>query len=308
MEQKIKKLAEKLKHNYEEMEFLLNAYAKHYGVSPEEAFEHYEKGDINILHLAEIAETQGKVELVKTGMGFLDEAMGGGVGKGGAIVIAAMAGEGKTTMMQSLSYYLAKQNIPSLWFSYEENISALWERFKLMGLNKEHLLFAPMDLEDNKIDYIERAVKKYKKTNEFFVVFIDQLSHIAPKVDGKTNVDNLNSNFSLYLGIMSTQLKDLAMKYGIIVVVAHQLGRSGELAYSDMVRHAPDKVIYLEREKSNSGTEKFTDKTYLKLNKNRPIGTSPIIPIRVLSNRFVHYSSNELSEKAMEIMGARLDV
>lgn len=311
MESKIKQLAKKIGDTPSRTKILVEGYQKIYGVSFEEACEVWEemwsKEQIRIVHLSEIAEKQGEVELIKTGMIFLDEAMGGGISKGGSIVIAAMAGEGKTTFMQSLSYHFSKQDIPCLWFSYEENVNSIWERFKSMGLNEKNLLFAPMDLEDNKIGYIERAIKKYKRTNEFFTVFIDQLSHIAPKVDGKTNVDNLNKNFSLYLGVMSTQLKEIAMKYGIIVVVAHQLGRSGELAYSDMVRHAPDKVIYLEREKASSGTnDRFTDKTLMKMNKNRPIGISPIIPMRVVNSRFVHYSSSELSEEAMRIMGAKI--
>lgn len=310
MELKIKQLAKKIGDTPERTKILIEGYQKVYDVSFEEAYEVWEemwsKEQIRIVHLSEIAEKQGEVELVKTGMDFLDESMGGGMTKGGSMVIAAMAGEGKTTFMQTVSYHFAKQNIPCLWFSYEENVNAIWNRFKGMGLDEKHLLFAPLDLEDNKIDYIERAVKKYKRNNEFFVVFIDQLSHIAPKVDGKTNVDNLNKNFSLYLGVMSTQLKELAMKYGIVVVVAHQLGRSGELAYSDMVRHAPDKVIYLEREKAMGTDDRFTDKTLMKMNKNRPIGTSPIIPMRVINNRFVHYSSSELAEEAKKIMSAKL--
>jgi predicted ATP-dependent serine protease len=289
------------------MDFLIKAYSKHYKVSIEEAFDHYDKGEINIVHLADIAEKQGEIELVKTGMSFLDEAMGGGIPKGSSVIVAAVAGEGKTTFMQSLSYHFAKQKVKCLWFSYEENVNAIWKRFLGMGLTREHLLFAPMDLEDNKIDYIERAIKKFKRENEFFAVFIDQLSHIAPKVDGNSNLDNINKNFALYLGIMSTQLKEIALKYGLVVVVAHQLGRSGELAYSDMVRHAPDKVIYLEREKSTgSATDKFTDKTFLKMNKNRPIGTSPIIPMRVVKGKFVHYNSDESIQEALEIMGGRI--
>lgn len=312
MNTKIKKLADKLKFPAEQVETLIKSYEMIEGLSFEDAFERVEDEyckDLKIVHLSKIAKEQGEVELVKTGMGFLDEAMGGGISKGGSVVVAAMAGEGKTTFMQSVSYHFAKQETPCLWFSYEENVNSIWKRFQGMGLNDKHLLFAPMDLEDNKIDYIEKAIKKYKKTNDFFVVFIDQLSHIAPKIDGKTNVDTLNSNFSLYLGMMSTQLKDIAMKYGIIVVIAHQLGRSGDLAYSDMVRHAPDKVIFLEREKAQAGTEdKFTDKTYLKMNKNRPIGTSPIVPMRVIKNRFVHYSSSDFMEEALEEVGGRLDI
>jgi predicted ATP-dependent serine protease len=307
MENKIRQLAKQKGQDFEELDFLVKAYMKHYSVDEQEAYDHFDKGDIKIIHLSEIAEKQGKVELVKTGLGFLDDAMGGGITKGGSMVVAAMAGEGKTTFMQSVSYHFAKQNVPCLWFSYEENINAIWDRFKKMGLTDKHLMFAPMDLEDNKIDYIERAIKKYKREHEFFVVFIDQLSNIAPKIDGKTNVENLSKNFALYLGIMSTQLKEVAMKYGIIVVIAHQLGRSGELAYSDMVRHAPDKVIFLEREHAaGGGQDKFTDKTFMKMNKNRPIGTAPIVPMRVIKNRFVHHDSNDFIEDAREMMNKKI--
>jgi len=311
LKHEVETLAKLWNKNIDDMEEIITLHQSVYNFTLEEALDDLTelggKSKMEIVHLSKIAKDQGELELVKTGMYFLDEAMGGGIQKGGSVVIAAMAGEGKTTFMQSLSYHIAKQNIPSLWFSYEENVNAIWARFKGMGLNDKHLMFAPMDLEDNKIDYIEEAIKKYKKKNKFFYVFIDQLSHIAPKVDGKTKVESLNSNFSLYLGIMSTQLKEIAMKHGIVVVIAHQLGRSGELAYSDMVRHAPDKVLFLEREKaSEGGAERFTDKTFLKLNKNRPIGTSPIIPMRVIKNRFVHHASSELAEEAIETMDCKI--
>lgn len=307
MELKIQQLAKKLGKSYEDTDFLIKAYMKHYKVEFDESFDYWDKGEIGIVHLSDIADKQGEIKLIQTGMTFLDDAMGGGITPGGMIVIAAMAGEGKTTFMQSVSYHFAKQGINNLWFSYEENINSIWQRFVGMGLNKEHLLFAPLNLEDNKIDYIERAIRQFKRKNEFFTVFIDQLSHIAPKVDGNTNLDNINKNYSLYLGIMTTQLKELAMKYGIVIVLAHQLGRSGELAYSDMVRHAPDKVIYLEREKSSPGSmDRFTDKTMLKMNKNRPIGTSPIIPMKIMRGRFTHYAYSDAIEAAAEIMGARL--
>lgn len=307
MKARLSALAKKKGQTYEEVDFFIKAYMEHYKVDFDEAFDYLDKGEIGIAHLSEIAKKQGDIQLVKTGMNFLDEAMGGGITEGGLMVVAAMAGEGKTTFMQSVSYNFAKRGVNCLWFSYEENVNAIWSRFVGMGLNQDHLLFAPINLEDNKIDYIERAIRQFKRNNKFFVVFIDQLSHIAPKIDGKTNIDNINKNFSLYLGIMTTQLKELAMKYGIVIVLAHQLGRSGELAYSDMVRHAPDKVIYLEREKSTIGSDdRFTDKTLMKMNKNRPIGTSPIIPMRVEKSRFIHYHSNPLAEDAMEIMQAKL--
>lgn len=307
-QRKIKEISKHLGQSEEDVAYLVRQMVSFEEYTLEEVYDLMLGKKIEIVHLSEIANSQGEIELVKTGMPFLDDAMGGGTPIGSSIVVAAMAGEGKTTFMQSLSYHVAKQGVKCLWFSYEENVNAIWNRFVAMGLNEKHLLFAPMDLEDNKIDFIERAIRQYKKKNEFFFVFIDQLSHLAPKVDGKTNINTLNNNFSLYLGIMSNQLKDIAMKYGIVNVVAHQLGRSGELAYSDMVRHAPDKVIYLEREKANGGEDKFTDKTFMKMNKNRPIGTSPIIPMRVINSRFVHYNSSQDIEYAIEKMGGRLEI
>lgn len=306
-EEKIKLISKHWESSWGDTTFLLDKLKTYQGKDIDDVLmELTPMADVEIAHLSEIAAKQGEIELVKTNMDFLDQAMGGGITKGGSMVVAAMAGSGKTTFMQTISYHFAKQDVPCLWFSYEENINSIWSRFKDMGLTDKHLLSAPMDLEDNKIDYIERTIRTYKKTNEFFVVFIDQLSHIAPKVDGKTNMDNINKNFALYLGVMSTQLKELAMKHGIVIVLAHQLGRSGELAYSDMVRHAPDKVIYLERELATPGSsDRFTDKTFLKMNKNRPIGTSPIIPMRVIKNRFCHYMSTELAEDAKEMMDAK---
>ncbi len=265
------------------------------------------KAGIRIEHIADIAEKQKEeMSMVKMPIGFkiLDDAFEGGLRPGNTVVVAAIAGEGKTAFMQTMSYHYAKQGVTSLWFSYEETMAEIWERFEKMGVDKTFEMRAPIDFEDNRIDYIEKVIIMQKKKTEFFVLFVDQLSNLAPKIDSTVNINQISNNISLYLGLIAGQIKKLAMKYKIIIVIAHQLGRSGELAYSDMVRHAGDKIIFLEREEApKGGTEKFTNKTFLKINKNRPLGSRPIIPMTVYKNRFVEFSAGEMVYKAQLEVG-----
>jgi len=251
------------------------------------------KEGIRIVKISDIAKLQKEemsLEKIPIGFSILDEAFQGGLRAGNAIIVAALAGEGKTALMQTISYHYAEKGILSLWFSYEETMAEIWDRFELMGVDASQQLYAPFNLEDSKIDFIEKAIERQKKTTPFFIVFIDQLFNLFPKIDGKQKMDHLSNNHSLFLGIMSTQLKAIAMKHKIIVFTAHQLNKAGDLSYSDMVRHAPDKVIYISREEASSGSEdQFTDKTVLKINKNRPFGTRPIIDMTVSDGRFVPY-------------------
>lgn len=268
------------------------------------------KEGLRILHIKEIAEQQRKdqsLEKTPTGFGLLDDVFQGGLRAGNSVIVAAIAGEGKTAFMQTVSSHYSRQGITSLWLSYEESMSEIWERFEKMGSNSNSLLFAPYDNESNKIDFIEKAIIRQKAKTPFFVAFIDQLSNLAPRIDKDTNINQIGGNIALYLGLMSKQIKELAMKHKIIIFTAHQLGKTGELAYSDMVRHAPDKVLYIERELAPAGgTEKFTDKTYLKVNKNRPYGTRPIIPMWVQDERFVPYGMTEQVAQAERILNNNL--
>lgn len=259
------------------------------------------KDGIRIMHIADIAEQQKKeqsMEKMPTGFSLLDTVFQGGLTPGNAVIVAAPSGEGKTAFMQTISYHYAKGGVTSLWLSYEETMAEIWNRFEQMGAGKDLQLFSPFDHEDNKISFIEKVIERQKKKTPFFVCFIDQLSNLAPKVDDKTEIKHISSNFALYLGRMSTQIKELAMKHRIIIFTAHQLGRTGELAYSDMVRHAPDKVLYLEREKAPTGArDQFTDKTYLKVNKNRPYGTRPVVNMTVYEGKFMEYFATQTSEE-----------
>jgi predicted ATP-dependent serine protease len=299
-QQKFKGLADKLGLKEYELQTVFDSMQKYEGMDFEESFEKI-KGGSEIITLAEASKLQTQSEKIPIGFPVLDEPMGGGMAVGNTMVIAAPSGEGKTQFMVSLSYYFAKRNIPSLWFSYEENVSDLWDRFKLTGIDDNVPTFCPIEISDNKLNFVERKIKQFKKDNKFFVVFIDQLSFLAPKVSDKPDVDHIQGNYAMYLGLISTQIKELAMEHKIIIIFAHQLGRTGDVAYSDMIKHAPDKVVYLKREPApTDSNEEFTNKTFVIFKKNRPYGTRPRLAMTVEKGLFVPLqSATEYAEKEM---------
>jgi len=259
--------------------------------------------EIKIVLMSEAARLQAKSERVMTGFAPIDEATKG-LARGSSVVIAAPSGHGKTAFMVSWSYHFIQSGIPCLWFSYEENVADIWERFKLTGLKDNAPSLVPLDLADNKLNYIEQAIKIQKQTTPSFAVFIDQLSYLAPKVDENTDINRIQTNYALYLGKIADQLKIMAKEHQIFIIFAHQLGRSGEVAYSDMIKHAADKVIYIVRipAKEENSTEEFSDKTMVMFKKNRPWGSRPRIPMTVKGGLFVKME-DELVKYATETLG-----
>ena len=247
-EKQILELAKKRNESPLDTFLLVQAYQKQYNADWEDAIDHWDGTEIKIIPMSEAEKYQKVENVIPTGMEMLDEPMRGGIAVGSTVVIAAPSGHGKTAFMVSLSYGFLKQGTKCLWFSYEESNADVWERFKVIGLEGELPAFCPIELVDNKLDYIEKAIRKFKKENEFFVVFIDQLSFLAPKVKGDMSVENINGNYSMYLGLIAQQLKNIAMEYKIIIVFAHQLGRNGELSYSEAVKNATSKALFLNRE------------------------------------------------------------
>ena len=264
--------------------------------------------EIQIVKMSEVAKNQKDLEKIPCSMSILDEAMQGGIEVGSSVIIAAPTGEGKTAFMVSMSHNFLVKGYHTLWFSFEASVKDIWNRHQEAGTPEDIPAFCPIDLADNKLNFIEKAIEIKKKDTDFFVVFIDQLSYLAPKVDDKTALDKIQGNYSMYLGLISQQVKDMAMKHQIIIVMAHQLGRSGDVAYSDMIKHAPDKVIYLKREQAgDASTEEFTDKTLVVFKKNRPYGTRPRLAMTVEKGLFVPLNNQEdIIKKAQSIFGGEI--
>jgi predicted ATP-dependent serine protease len=294
-EKEILELAKKREEGALDTFFLVKAYQKNYGVDWEDAIDHWSGNEVKIIPMAEAEKYQKVENVIPTGFEVFDKPMIGGIAIGSTVVIAAPSGHGKTAFMVTLSYGFLKQDIKCLWFSYEESNADVWERFKIIGVPNTLPAFCPLELVDNKLDYIEKVIRKFKKENDFFVVFIDQLSFLAPKVPKDMSIESVNGNYSMYLGLIAQQLKNIAMEQKIIIVFAHQLGRSGELAYSEAVKNATSKALFLNREVANTDSEEeFTDKTFVTFKKNRVPGggKNPRILMTVENGLFVERESS----------------
>ena len=309
-EKQIIELAKKREERPEDVLLLVLAYQKMYGVDFEDALDHWSGQEVKIIQMSEAEKYQKVENVIPTGFDVFDEPMRGGIAVGSTMVVAAPSGHGKTAFMVTLTYGFLKQNIKCLWFSYEESNADVWERFKVIGMPATAPAFCPLELVDNKLDYIEKVIRKFKKENEFFVVFIDQLSFLAPKMPKDMSIESVNGNYSMYLGLIAQQLKNMAMEQKIIIVFAHQLGRSGELAYSEAVKNATSKALFLNRETAPAGeSEEFTNNTFITFKKNRVPGggKNPRIAMTVEKGLFVEIKNNSSSliESAKKMFKAK---
>jgi archaellum biogenesis ATPase FlaH len=306
-EERIKELATKENDSVDRIIKLVDGYMLAYECTFEEALDRYPGNEMKIILMSEAEKYQGKEDVVPTGFPILDEPMRGGIAIGSTVVVAAPSGHGKTAFLVTLSYGFLKQNVDCLWFSYEETHADVWERFKTIGADPLLPAYCPLELSDTKLDFIESVIKKYKRTKDFFVVFIDQLSYLAPKLQSDININQINGNYSMYLGEVARQLKTIAMEQKIIIIFAHQLGRQGELAYSEAVKNATSKALFLNREIAKEDSdEEFTENTFLTFKKNRVPGggKNPRLTLTVEGGLFVEKKQeNEMVEYAKKVFG-----
>lgn len=247
-----------------------------------------------------IKSQKTNIKYIPLGFSIFDDCMGGGVAEGDLITISAKPGEGKTSFCQTLTYNFNQQEVPCLWLSYEVSLVHLWEKFKNMGLDKDLIAYTPLKMTTGKIDWVEakidEAILKFKTK----VIFIDHLGFLLPRTDYS---DNISKNYSLYLGTILRQLKRLAVDKEIIIFLcAHVLKKEGEINLTDIAHSASmaqesDFVFMLERQKnkhqfSETG-DTYTEKTKLKLSKNRRGGKLKYTNIVMIKDRFHEVGSAE---------------
>jgi len=186
---------------------------------------------------------------ISIGIEEFDNDMAGGIRAGELIVVSGQTGQGKTTFCQTLTMSLAKNDINSLWFSYEMSPDYLQDKFIEMGYEPEHGIFAPVALIDGTLKFLETEILEAKKDRDCKVVFIDHLHYLIPL----SNKDNS----SLVIGAIVRGLKQIAMAQRVTVfLVAHTKkiyqGEEMDLSSvrdSSLVCQEADFVFLVEREK-----------------------------------------------------------
>lgn len=217
--------------------------------------------ETQIISLKEAAEKleaeSGGSDKFPIGFKVFSEVMGtkgGGVMDGDLVVISGKSGHGKTTFAQTLSYHLSKLGLPQLWFSYEMQVTEIWEKFKAMGIDEEFLGFCPMKLESGNVDFIERKIDEAIEKQNVKIVFIDHLGFLTPKITER-NAKEFERNYSAYLGQLVRQLKVMALEKKIIIFLLAHVRKTKEeldiddIAHSVGIAQEADFVFMVERER-----------------------------------------------------------
>ena len=221
----------------------------------------------------------------------------GGFRPGELVVITAPTSQGKTTFAQTLTRdFYKKNNLKSLWFTYEVPLRDFLEKFKV-DLPQGYV---PKKLISANVLWIERKIIESIAKYDTKIVFIDHLHYLIDMSQIK--------NTSLEIGAIMRELKKMALKNEIVIfVIAHMTKTKYEdkvgledLRDSSFISQEADYVIVLWREREEqSKTDirqngiKYTDRAIVSVEKNRPSGRIGGFKVQMIDNFFTEVIKNE---------------
>lgn len=228
-----------------------------------------------------------------------------GLNPGEPWVIGARPGMGKTAIAVNMALKGAQKDVKSLIFSLEMSKQSIIERMlaietnipltpniRMGQLTRENLELISSTLHDFKslpilidanftpsLEYLESTIRKYKKTHDIDVVYIDYLQLLTERGNDATHE----------IGRITRSIKLLSNELNLSFVVLSQLNRNLEMRdnkrpiladfrQSGNIEEDFDLAIGLYRDSVYNKNTKEKDLLEFIINKNRngPIGTIPL--------------------------------
>lgn len=168
-------------------------------------------GEDRMVSSHELAEKLGDKgpDVIRTGVDTLDRLLEG-VEPGELVIVTGPSGEGKTTLLMSVTQNL---KFPSAWFTLEVTPRQFIKKMKARG--NLPLFYLPNEVTEQHVKWIlERIVESVVKYNTR-IIFIDHIHSIM-------SLEHFSGNASLEIGDVVQKIKNLAVQYNLVVfLIAH---------------------------------------------------------------------------------------
>jgi DNA repair protein RadA/Sms len=190
---------------------------------------------------------------IKTGIGELDQVLGGGIVPGSLVLLGGEPGIGKSTLVAQMA--AATKNGNTLYVSGEESAEQIKMRLDRLGLKTAALQF----LGETNIDVICSTIEKLKPA----MAIIDSIQTMAtltlPSEAGSVN----------QVRACTVKLLEVAKKNNIPIFIIGHVTKEGQVAGPKTLEHLVDTVLYLEG-------DRFHAYRLLRTVKNRFGGTDEV--------------------------------
>lgn len=218
----------------------------------EEALAIYE-GEDRVVSSLELAKDLDVDSLVveKSGVPSLDR-ITGGFEAGEMVIVSGPTGEGKTTLLMSITRNMAWKDIPAVWFTLEVTPKAFIRKIKnSIGEHKMPLFYMPSRNTENHLEWLEDRIIEAKVKYDAKVVFIDHIHQIFSLHRVKS------SSISLEIGDMVGKIKQMAIDHHLVIfLIAHTRDnaekpnaepRKEEIRDSGLISRLADSIILVWR-------------------------------------------------------------
>jgi len=168
----------------------------------------------------------------------IDSALGGGMPRGGVILVAGEPGIGKSTLLLQLVARVAEQGKKSIYVSAEETLEQLQSRAERLGL-----LQAGVEALGAKL--LEEITPVFSSGNPPSLLILDSVQTV-----GSSESDSVAGTPSQVRNIASEMIS-LGKGYGCTVIIVGHVTKEGQIAGPKLLEHMVDTVLHLEGDREH---------------------------------------------------------
>ena len=192
-------------------------------------------GGAEIIDLNAIKSTS--LERLKTGIGEIDRALGGGLVPGSLVLLSGEPGIGKSTLVAQIADAVGKK-YETVYVSGEESAAQVKSRLIRLECDLKNIKF----ISETNIEKIISTATKVKPD----ILIIDSIqtvySSLIPSEAG--NISQIRAAAVKFL--------ELAKTYDVAVFLIGHITKDGQVAGPKSLEHIVDTVLYLENETNNN--------------------------------------------------------